>query len=335
MTRQISTLDPGLPADLRKRLQVGLPACKTIYVRGVVPEMPGIAVVGTRAPTPEALDLTRTIAERLTHGGWAVWSGGALGIDGAAHEATLNAGGHTVVVTPSGFDHVYPKEHAALFASVEKKGALLTTFAPDARPSLGAFHRRNKVLATCTWATVIIQAGRRSGARSTAAAARVAGRPLMIVPHAPWDLLGQGCALELQEGGFAIAEVDALMERLGRLRDPVQQPLPLGLENKPKPSAITNEVARSRGPATHAREHEHAPARVPAHDRARVDHAVTLIDPVLQKVFSAIGETPIHTDNLCELTGLGTGVVTAALLTLTLQAVVVEAPAGFYRRSAP
>ena len=84
----------------------------------------------------------------------------------------------------------------------------------------------------------------------------------------------------------------------------------------------------------HAREHLRAPdhAHAREHDHARVAQAY---DPMARRVLDAIGETPIHTDDLCERTALPSGVVTAALLTLTLQAVVVEAPAGFYRRSTP
>jgi DNA processing protein len=311
--------DPSYPTTLFDLLQARLTPCPALYTRGSWPPRPGIAVVGTRQPTPEALDFTREVAAALIKAGWAVWSGGALGIDAAAHTAALDQGGSTVVVTPSGFDRPYPREHRELFARVvEAGGTLVSPFPETERPTFGGFHRRNAVLAALTLATVVVQAGFKSGARSTASAARKLRRPLYVVPHAPWDPKGQGCALELSAGARALALVDALVAGLERDHH-AQVALP-----------FDTTFAAPADRAMHAR--EHGRARDHAQDHA---HETAGLTEEEERVLDAVGETLIHTDDLCERTALPFTVVTAALLTLTLQAVVVEAPAGFYRRSPP
>lgn len=333
--------DPTYPTPLLHLIDARLPPCTTLYTRGTWPPRPGIAVVGTRKPTEEALVFTRALAGAITEAGWAVWSGGARGIDAAAHRAALDRGGSTVVVTPSGFGRPYPPEHEELFARVvEAGGTLVTPFPETAPPMVPSFHRRNAVLAALTLATVVVQAGVKSGARSTARAARRLRRPLYVVPHAPWDPRGEGCALELEGGARALALVDTLVAHLGPPRD-AQLVMPFeaardagaarGEDVAPharRGSARAPGVAAQSDRAMHAREHDHAHDR--AHDHARVARS---LGPIEKRVLDAIGETPIHTDDLCERAALPSGVVTAALLTLTLQAVVVEAPAGFYRRS--
>lgn len=313
--------DPSFPAAFSQLTAVGLPPCTALYYRGAWPPPEGIAVVGTRAPTPEALDFTRTLAKAIVDAGWAVWSGGARGIDAAAHEAALERGGRTVVVMPSGFDEPYPPEHRALFSRVASSAGTLLSLVPEtASPTQAAFHRRNAVLAALTLATVVVQAGYKSGARSTARAARKLGRPLYAVPHAPWDAHGQGCAVELSLGARALVAASALTADLGR---PCKKGLPL---------PFVTMTATSSGAAPVRREAPSTEARAREHGRAHVAQA---LDPTEQHVLAAIGETPIHTDDLCDRTALPFGQVTAALLTLSLHAVVVEAPAGFYRRNTP
>jgi DNA processing protein len=267
-----------------------------------------VAIVGTREPTEEALSFTRALAASVVRAGWAVWSGGARGIDAAAHEGAMKQGGRTVVVCPSGLDMPYPPEHRGMFERVVASGGtLLTEFAPRVRPQLWQFHRRNMLLAALTRATVVVQAGVVSGARSTASAARKLARPLFVVPHQPWDEHGRGCALELEGGARALATERVLLDLVGKL-----------------------DLLRER-------EHDHARE----HDRAQATHAPRTLARTYageseeeRRVFEALRETPTHVDDLCERTALSFATVAAALLTLTLQAVVVEAPAGFYRRAA-
>jgi DNA processing protein len=292
---------PAYPALLRSLVGRGTPAAgDSLFTRGAWPPKVGIAVVGTREPTEAGVSFARAIAFSIVEAGWAVWSGGARGIDAAVHEAAMERGGTTVVVSPSGLDVPYPPEHEDLFARVVASGGtLLAPFADHARPKLASFHKRNAVLAALTLATVVVQAGKKSGARSTARAARRFGRPLYVVPHAPWEEKGIGCALEMERGARVLTSGEGLVASLRG------EPL------RARRAAHVTEVV--------TREHTYA-------------HALQELGEDTTRVFEAIQDMPMHADDLCDRTALPFSTVTAALLTLTLQAVVVEAPAGFYRR---
>ena len=280
-----------------------------LYLRGRLPTGPGVAVVGTRHPCDAACDFTRTLVQGLVAEGLAIWSGGAIGIDAAAHEAALAAGGVTVVVAGGGLDRPYPPHHAALFDRVLAQGGALVARVPDGTPPMAPwFLQRNAVLAALTLATVVIEAGLASGARSTAAAARRLGRTLCVVPHTPWDPQGQGCALELARGAVAVTSAADVLVALGR------PPPPPRLPKKRSPPGT-----RSAAPTTLP-----LPGMPPQP-----------LEGPEAAVFAVLDDAPRHLDEVCERAGLSAQGVTGVLLTLTLGAVVVEGPAGFFRRLSP
>ena len=323
--------DPTFPTILRDVLRDRDDAPRPLRTRGPWPAPEGVAIVGSRDASVEALAFTRSVAEAIVNEGWAVWSGGALGIDGAAHEGAIEAGGATILVSPSGLDAPYPPEHVELFARVlERGGTLVSPFADDARPMLPAFHLRNHVLAALTFATVIVEASEKSGARSTAKHARSLGRPLFVAPHSPWDPRGRGCVIEIIEGATPILDEAHLVKELRRART---------ANMTERPRGGSRGSTRARGDHARGAAHERAVTRRLAHERAEAlarehAHARTLqgLDEVTTRVLASISEVPIHMDDLCERAELPVSTVTAALLTLTLGAVVVEAPAGYYRR---
>jgi DNA processing protein len=115
-----------------------------------------------------------------------VVSGGALGVDGAAHRGALDAGGRTVVVLGTGIDVAYPPQHGPLFdEAVACGGAVVTEFPPGARPRMGSFPTRNRIIAGLAEATVVVEAGARSGSLHTARAARRFGRRTIALPGSP------------------------------------------------------------------------------------------------------------------------------------------------------
>ncbi len=309
--------------DLRKR---GLSPCTWLRTRGPWPAPPGIAIVGTRRPDEASVAFARTLAAEVADTGLAVWSGGAIGIDRAAHEGAMERGGRTVVVSPSGLDNPYPKEHRSLFEGVlATGGTIVSPFPDDAPPIIGAFHRRNAVLAALTIATVVVQAGEKSGARATAHAARKLERPVYVVPHAPWHESGRGCALELVDGAQAIVSSSTL---LARLNDELNR-------WETRRSVMSARELQLIGTASSCSDRSvgaPSPSGGPSREHART-RTLHELDAIAKRVIDAIGEVPIHMDDLCERTALSAGAVTAALLTLTLGAVVVEAPAGYYRLS--
>jgi DNA processing protein len=308
-----AVLRPGDPTYPPELAALGDPV---IYLRGRLPTAQGVAIVGTRQPSEEAVGFTRALAGALARQGLAIWSGGAVGIDAAAHEAALDAGGVTVLVAGGGLDRPYPPQHRGLFEQVVARGGALLARVPDGTPPMAPwFLARNEVLAALTVATIVVQAGLKSGARSTAAAARRLGRPLLVVPQAPWDDRGRGCALELSRGAVAVTRAEDVLEALGR--DP---PPPVrGRSRASRSLALPLEGLTVASPPPSA--------PLPADQDPRT--------PAEEAVLRALGPVRAsarHVDEICEETALGAHEVSGVLLTLTLGAVVVEGPAGFFRR---
>lgn len=145
---------------------------------------PAVAIVGTRAASSYGLRVARAIATTCARAGVAVISGLAQGIDGAAHEAALQAGGRTVAVLGTGLDIVFPRQHRALQAHIAKDGLLLTELAPGVPGHGGTFPRRNRIIAALADITVVVEAGERSGALITANYAHTLDRRIACVPNA-------------------------------------------------------------------------------------------------------------------------------------------------------
>lgn len=174
----------------------------SLRVEGALPSFErAVAVVGTRYADDDALDFTHAVARELARSGVVVVSGGARGIDAAAHQGALDGGGRTVVVGAGGLDHPYPPEHAPLFARVVEAGGALLTEANDGdEPLARCFLHRNRLVAALAQAVLVVQAPARSGALGTAAWAKRLGRPLFVVPGAPWDPRAAGCVALLRRG---------------------------------------------------------------------------------------------------------------------------------------
>lgn len=194
---ELLPLDPRYPAALRDLKDHG-----PVRVSGALPELDrAFAIVGTRRADPEALDFAHGLARDLASAGCVIVSGGALGVDAAAHRGALAAGGKTVVVLASGFVTPYPPSHGRLFEEIAASGAVLSE-APD-EPALEGFrflHRNRLIAALGRCGTIVIQAPMRSGTLSTADDARRLKRPVWVVPGAPWDPRSQGGLGLLREG---------------------------------------------------------------------------------------------------------------------------------------
>lgn len=148
-----------------------------------------VAMVGTRKPCRNSACIARALAASITRSGALVVSGGALGIDSAAHMGALDAGGKTVAVLGTGFNNSYPAANAALRNDISKNGVLLTEFPPDAYGSAANFPIRNRIISGLCYGTVVIEAGERSGSLITANHALEQGRDVYAVPG---DLMSSG-----------------------------------------------------------------------------------------------------------------------------------------------
>jgi len=146
------------------------------------PSAARIAIVGARAATAYGLRITAQLARDLARLGYTIVSGLARGIDAAAHDAALEAGGSSVAVIPLGLDRVLPPEHAPLAARVAASGALVSEWPERTASFQGMYVRRNRLIAALSSATIVVEAAERSGSLSTARVARRLGRVLLAVP---------------------------------------------------------------------------------------------------------------------------------------------------------
>lgn len=210
--------DPGYPARLRA---TELPP-PVLFIRGsataLCPER-AVAVVGTRRPTEAGRRIAARIGAAVCRAGATVVSGLAVGVDGAAHAAVVTEGGPTVGVLGGGHARIFPRAHARLAdAIVDAGGAIISEHPPDSPPTRWSFPRRNRVISGLADATVVVEAGPRSGALITAAWALEQGRECFIVPGSIEARESEGCLAFLRDNhGLAriVAAVPDLVSDLG------------------------------------------------------------------------------------------------------------------------
>jgi DNA processing protein len=212
--------DPRFPAALR----AVKPAAKPLWVRGELPAPAerAVAIVGARAASLSACRLAAELAGVAARAGFAVISGGALGIDGAAHTGALDAGGRSFAVLGCGVDVVYPDRHAALFDRMARGGGgLLSEFPLGTEPRRQHFPSRNRLVAALGRAVLVVEARQRSGALITARLARTMGRPLYAVPGSA----GADALVAAGQAQAVVGGADWLAVLTGQPR-PLQAPPP-------------------------------------------------------------------------------------------------------------
>ena len=175
------------------------------------------AVVGTRAATGYGEQVAADLAAGLAERDVAVVSGGAYGIDGAAHRAALHCDGITVAALAGGIDIPYPAGHSALLHRIGQHGLLFSEYPPGIRPARHRFLTRNRLVAAVAGAAVVVEAGLRSGAANTAAWARALGRVVAAVPGPVTSSVSAGCHALLRNGAELVTRADDIVELVGRI----------------------------------------------------------------------------------------------------------------------
>lgn len=193
------------------------------------------AIVGTRAATGYGEHVAADIAAGLAGRDAAVVSGGAFGIDGAAHRAALGADGLTVAVLAGGIDVPYPLGHASLLRRIEQDGLLVSEYPPGVRPARHRFLTRNRLVAALAGATVVVEAGARSGAANTAAWARALGRQVCAVPGPVTSSASIGCHVLLQNGARLVTRAEDVIELIGRIGELAPE--------EPRPTTVLDGLA--------------------------------------------------------------------------------------------
>ncbi|MGV0834863.1 DNA-processing protein DprA [Mycolicibacterium thermoresistibile] len=186
------------------------------------------AIVGTRAASSYGEHVAADLATGLVARDVAVVSGGAYGIDGVAHRATLAGDGVTVAVLAGGVDVRYPAGHATLLQRIAEHGLLISEYPPGTRPSRRRFLTRNRLVAALSGATVVVEAGVRSGAANTAAWAGALGRPVGAVPGPVTSASSVGCHVLLRDRAASVVtraeEIVELVGRCGELAPELPRP---------------------------------------------------------------------------------------------------------------
>lgn len=230
---QISALDPRFPSALAGCVPelFGCGDCAAWDALLTPPEAatrraPRVTLVGSRAASDVGLNRAHDLAFALAQRGAVVVSGGALGIDGAAHQGALAAHGISWAVLGSGLDQLYPRRHLSLFAQLAQHGLLLSPFASQAPPRPQHFPKRNQVMAALSDVVVVIEAGLSSGTRYTADAAARLGRPVICFPSSPGTLaLLQAGAHSVQTIAEAVEQTEQLSQTVASGDAPVRAPM--------------------------------------------------------------------------------------------------------------
>ncbi|MGF2952627.1 DNA-processing protein DprA [Mycobacterium sp. THU-M116] len=210
------------------------------------------AVVGTRASTAYGEQVTADLVAGLAERDIAVVSGGAYGIDGAAHRAALTCDGITVAALAGGLDVAYPAGHSALLHRIGRHGLLFSEYPPGVRPARHRFLTRNRLVAAVTGAVVVVEAGLRSGAANTAAWARALGRVVGAVPGPVTSSASAGCHVLLRHGAQLVTRPEDIVEFVGRIGELApEQPRPAtALDGLSQEQRQVYEALPGRGAAT-------------------------------------------------------------------------------------
>ncbi len=201
-----------------------------------------VAVVGARAATPYGTHVATDLGYGLADRDWTVVSGGAFGIDAAAHRGALNAGGRTVAVLACGVDRPYPIGNTALFDRIADTGLLVSEWPPGAEPLRPRFLIRNRVIAAVTQGTVLVEAAARSGATQTTRRAIALNRRAMVVPGPVTSAMSVGAHEMLREQPEArlVTGLAQVLEEVGRIGE--LAPVPRGPD---QPTDLLDDEARS------------------------------------------------------------------------------------------
>lgn len=189
-----------------------------LWVRGEPDALsaPAVAIVGSRAASPYALEVAERLAADLAASGVVVVSGLARGVDSAAHRGAVRGGGRTVAVLGSGADVVYPAEHVALAADIaDRGGAIVSELVPGTPPRPVFFPRRNRIISGLARAVVVIEAGERSGSLITAREALEQGRDVLAVPGNVLTGRNRGAHALLRDGAKIVETADDILAELG------------------------------------------------------------------------------------------------------------------------
>jgi DNA processing protein len=286
----LTPVDQAYPGPLRS-ISDPPPA---LFVNGAVPDVGCVALVGSRKASSTGIETARTLGRSLSERGVCVVSGLALGVDTAAHEGALEAGGLTVGVLGCGIDIVYPRRNRALFESVRRHGALVSEYYLGEAPLAWRFPARNRIIAGLAGTVVVVEAPEQSGALITARHALDAGRDVWAVPGPPGVRECRGSNGLLADGAGVLWDIEEFVEAVASERS-----VPLAKED-----AADTDAWPSGLPGTEA------------------------------AVLRGVGFEPVGVDTIAKHSGVAMPEVLTALALLELKGFVSRDAVGSYVRRA-
>lgn len=312
--RLIGWHDPDYPALLRR---IAAPPL-ALFVAGEPGLLwhPGVAVVGSRNPSAGGRDNAHRFAAEIARSGLSVVSGLAAGVDRAAHEAALEAGGLTVAVLGTGPDVPYPKTHGPLLARIAAHGAVVSEHPPGTEALREHFPSRNRIIAGLALGTLVVEAALRSGALITARLAAEAGREVFAIPGSIHNPTARGCHRLIRDGAALIESADEAIAALGPWA------ATLGEHLRRHPAGPISAASHAAGPHDSHRDVGAASFTVPFPD-----------DPAYHRLWQALGHDPTDMDRLAERTGLTPATLSSMLLVMELQGRVAADHGRYSRRS--
>ncbi|HEU0305391.1 MAG TPA: DNA-processing protein DprA [Lysobacter sp.] len=306
--------DPDYPPLLRRSPNAPF----ALFVAGDPMRLwhPSIAIVGSRAATPGGRDNAAAFARFISTAGFGVASGLAAGVDAAAHESALQAGGLTIAVLGTGPDVPYPRSHAGLHERIAAAGAIVSEHLPGTGARAEHFPSRNRILAGLSLGTLVVEAAERSGALITARQAVDAGREVFAIPGSIHNPLARGCHRLIRDGAVlaetAAEVVDALAPAAHQLA--IDLRLRLGGPTSGTPDTRHGTLAGDIDPG---------PGAVHGHPEAG--------DADYQKLWKALGHDPTGMDQLVERTGLTPAELSSMLLLMELDGRVTTQHGRYHR----
>jgi len=283
--------DPTYPAALKAVMNPP----PVLYVRGRLEPADALAVgvVGSRRCTYYGAEQAERFGQLLGRAGFTVVSGGARGIDTAAHRGALAVGGRTVAVMGCGLSRTYPSENAELFDQIvsEDRGALVSELPMRTAVLSGNFPTRNRIISGLSLGVLIIEASRRSGALITAAEAAEQGREVFALPGRVDSPLSWGANRLIREGAILVQDLDDLLEHLGQVGEKMR---PAEAPQAPPPPATLSKAETA--------------------------------------LLEALSAGPLSLDELVRRTGMDSGQAAATMTMLVLKGQLVQRPGNVFAR---
>ena len=268
---------------------------------------PQVAIIGARNASASGLAHARAFARSLARAGFAITSGMADGIDGAAHSAALDDSAPTIAVVGTGPDRVYPSKHHSLARRISQSGVLISEFPPGTSARADHFPRRNRIISGLSLGTLVIEAGLRSGSLITARLAAEQGREVFALPGSIHNPLARGCHRLIRDGARLVESSNEIVEALA----PAARMLGVELASRLQ---INPDKLGNIGDPT-------ALVAQPESDEQ-------------MRILSELGHESTTLDELVRRTGYCAATLSSVLLMLELEARVETLPGNRYRRLA-